>query len=329
MANAQTSYEKVVAVRQYLQDNIGYTMKIERTPDVAPVYDFLFNQKAGHCELFASSMAVLLRTLGIPARVVNGYRGVLWNSYGNFYLIRQRDAHCWVEVFFDRDIDPFNRNEIGWVRFDPTPSAPLDDRGLASTVTDFFSYLRLKWIDHVISYSAVEQRKIAVEVRQSGRRMRGWFSRLFASIRDFFSRPAGDLQEKVLRGILIAIPPAVLVIALILLRRSLRTGGGRRRKYVRARDASVAFYRDFLKILKRAGLRRKYSQTPSEFARVISVSVPKLSEPAWTVTSKFLEIRFGAVQPGTQDLATVNAAIAQLSTAVTAMRVARRAGRPT
>ncbi|PMP96015.1 MAG: DUF3488 domain-containing protein [Thermodesulfobacterium geofontis] len=77
-----------------------------------PLEDFLFNYKYGNCEYFASSMAVLLRLNGIPSRLVAGYRGGIYNEAGGYYLVRQGDAHVWVEVFI---------RDKGWVRYDPTP----------------------------------------------------------------------------------------------------------------------------------------------------------------------------------------------------------------
>ena len=77
-----------------------------------PVSDFLFESKAGHCEFFASAMVLLLRSVNMPARYVNGFRSGEWNDIGQYYLVRHKDAHSWVEAFF---------YPIGWYPFDPTP----------------------------------------------------------------------------------------------------------------------------------------------------------------------------------------------------------------
>jgi transglutaminase-like putative cysteine protease len=323
-ANAKTPYEKVRAIESHLFNNYSYTRNITRTPDVEPVYDFLFNQKSGHCELFASAMAVLLRTVGIPARVVNGYRGGQWVPYGSFYIVRQKDAHCWVEVFFDRDRDPLNRNEIGWVRFDPTPPAILEGGGFFAPVTNFISYLRLKWIDYVIAYSAVEQRKIALELRDTSMQMRGWVSRVFKSLKDFFSGSSEDTRGRVLKVLLYAIPPAVGLIALIVLLRGRKKRRRARKKLSSPSEVSVRFYRDLLKALEHAGLRRGYSQTPSEFARVVASTTSSIAGPTWAVTEKFLEVRFGGREMGREEIKVVSAAIERVRIAIRAMRAARR-----
>lgn len=324
-ANAKTPYEKVLAIQRYLSTSFSYTTKIHRTPEVEPVCDFLFNQKSGHCELFASCMTVLLRTLEIAARVANGFRGGQWNPYGGFYLVRQCDAHCWVEVFFDRDDDPFNHNEIGWVRFDPTPASILDEGGLFGPLTNFFSYLRLKWIDYVVNYDATQQRKIILAARERGRRTRGWFTRVFESIKKFFSQPAGDTRDKALKIALAVVTPVAVVLALLIFLHGRRKRRRKSKKLLRPGRTSVQFYRDFLKILERGGLRRGYSQTPSEFARVVAASAPALTKPTIAITEKFLRVRFGGTQAGPEEMKVIGAAIEKLRAGVRAIRGARRA----
>jgi transglutaminase-like putative cysteine protease len=326
-AGANTPYEKVAAIERYLKNNHNYTRNIIHTPETEPVYDFLFNTKAGHCELFASSMAVLLRTLGIPVRVANGYVGGEWNSYGQFYVVRQKHAHAWVEVFFDRDRDPYNQNEIGWVRFDPTPPYSVDEGGFFSPVTNFFSYLRHKWIDYVISYSAVEQRKIAFEMRHRGLQMRGWLTRLFDSIKEFFSEPAEDARSKVLRLFLIFVAPVFVFLAVMVFLRGRKVRRRKSQRVVKPGHVSVKFYRDFLKLLEKAGLRRSYSQTPSEFARVVAATASGLAQPALAITVKFLEVRFGGREMSPGDGAAIHAAIERVRQGVRTLRAARRAGK--
>ncbi len=74
---------------------------------------FLFEQKRGYCEQFSSSLAVMARSLGIPARVATGYVSGEYNPFTGLYEVKASDAHAWVEVYFPR---------YGWSTFDPTPS---------------------------------------------------------------------------------------------------------------------------------------------------------------------------------------------------------------
>ena len=103
-----------------------------RDPKIDPIEDFVTNNPRGHCEYFAAALALMLRSQGIPARVVLGYRCDEWKSLGRFYQVRESDAHAWVEAYLAaRDIPPDLRwgNEAGrwdggaWLRLDATPSA--------------------------------------------------------------------------------------------------------------------------------------------------------------------------------------------------------------
>ncbi|MCX8094975.1 MAG: DUF3488 and transglutaminase-like domain-containing protein [Caldisericia bacterium] len=96
-----------------------------------PVEDFLFKTKEGNCEYFATAMALILRGLEIPSRVVAGYKGGIYNEIGKYYIIKQSDAHLWVEAYVDA---------IGWIRFDPTPSS---ERNLALLNSRKISKFRL------------------------------------------------------------------------------------------------------------------------------------------------------------------------------------------
>ena len=81
-----------------------------------PVEHFLFDSKRGHCEFFSTTMALMLREIGIPSRNVTGFVGGTYNRFGRYYAVREGDAHSWVEAYLD---DPIR----GWVTFDPTPTA--------------------------------------------------------------------------------------------------------------------------------------------------------------------------------------------------------------
>jgi transglutaminase-like putative cysteine protease len=112
-ANATTDFDKVMAITRYLQHNYRYSLEIPRVPaGHEPVDWFLFDFKAGYCEQFATAAALMLRSLGIPARLATGYATGDYNSVLNQAVVRERDAHAWVEVNF---------RHHGWVPVDPTP----------------------------------------------------------------------------------------------------------------------------------------------------------------------------------------------------------------
>ena len=118
-ASADNNYDKAPALEIYLRTHFGYTLQLPRTVPHDPLANFLFERKQGHCEYFASSMAVMLRTLGIPSRVVNGFRTGEFNDLTSQYVVRASNAHSWVEAYFP---------ELGWVAFDPTPGASIPAR---------------------------------------------------------------------------------------------------------------------------------------------------------------------------------------------------------
>jgi transglutaminase-like putative cysteine protease len=116
--NVGTDYDKVRAIERYFRFNrdFFYTLDLEELPQDDPIDHFLFVTRAGNCELYASAMTLLVRSLGIPARLVLGYRGGDWSANDEAYTVRKSNAHVWVEVYFPGS---------GWVLFDPTPY--LDD----------------------------------------------------------------------------------------------------------------------------------------------------------------------------------------------------------
>ncbi|MCU4138943.1 MAG: Transglutaminase-like enzyme [Thermodesulfobacteria bacterium] len=115
-----------------------------------PLEEFLFKYKYGNCEYFASSMAVLLRINGIPARLVAGYKGGIYNNVGKYYLIRQSNAHVWVEAFIKGK---------GWVRYDPTPSLSyqLTNRKSLSKIELIFETINYYYINFVLNYDLKKQ----------------------------------------------------------------------------------------------------------------------------------------------------------------------------
>src|SRR5437762_3160108 len=114
-----TAYDKAEAIETYLRGAYKYSTVVKPAPAGRdPVDYFLFDLKADFCEYFASSMAVMLREVGVPARVVEGFTaGELDPS--NRYAVRELNAHAWVEAYFP---------QYGWIEFEPTPSELPFDR---------------------------------------------------------------------------------------------------------------------------------------------------------------------------------------------------------
>jgi len=112
----ESRYGKARALEWHLSTQYAYSLILGGTPNSKdPLAMFLFDVRKGHCEYFASAMTVMLRELGIPARLVNGFRSGQYNRIGGNWIVRQYDAHSWVEAYFP----PY-----GWIEFDPTPPDP-------------------------------------------------------------------------------------------------------------------------------------------------------------------------------------------------------------
>ena len=148
-AKGTSTLEKAALVEAYLKRNYKYTLNLVWTPGPQPVSTFLFDAKSGHCEYFASSMVILLRAAGIPTRLINGFLMGEYNPVGQDYIVRESDAHSWVEVYVaDR----------GWVEFDPTPPDPgHHEVDLAMQISHYFDAMELFWNSYVIVYDSGAQ----------------------------------------------------------------------------------------------------------------------------------------------------------------------------
>lgn len=114
------NFDKSIVIRDYLRNTIKYNDQIEAPPEgVDPVHYVLFETQAGYCNYYASAMAIMLRSQGVPARVVSGYAQGDFDENSLSYRVRANNAHTWVEVYFPN---------FGWIQFEPTASIPTVDR---------------------------------------------------------------------------------------------------------------------------------------------------------------------------------------------------------
>lgn len=144
-------YDRVQTLLRWFQDGFGYTLELPRSARETSVEHFLFERREGHCEYFATGMVVLLRTLGIPSRVVNGFLGGRWNDLGGYLAVTGNQAHAWVEVWFPG---------YGWVPFDPTPSGSVGSAaGAGRLVVGRFLLdgLQHRWSKWILDYSGSRQ----------------------------------------------------------------------------------------------------------------------------------------------------------------------------
>jgi protein-glutamine gamma-glutamyltransferase len=269
-------------LEKYLRSNYAYTLELPKTEPDDPLAFFLFHRKKGHCEYFASALAVMLRVVGIPSRVVTGFQSGVYNPISGSQLIRSSDAHSWVEAWLPNH---------GWTTFDPTPPDP--DAAHLSPWTRLSFYadaIDVFWQDWVLNYNLERQLQLASRVGESGRHIglnwtdgpRWWNSSDWKRLRDL---------GLVLLG----------AIALGFLVKFLHRDGWRwwttRRRMLKVQrgeahpsDATLLYQR-MLKALHRRGIEKPAWLTPSEFAHVLQE--PELSLLVEDFTSAYNELRFG------------------------------------
>ncbi|HSK72656.1 MAG TPA: DUF3488 and transglutaminase-like domain-containing protein, partial [Pyrinomonadaceae bacterium] len=160
--NAGNRYDRAKAVEKYLQNNLGYTLNLKAGGE-DPLADFLFNVREGHCEYFSTAMAIMLRTQGIATRVVNGFQSGEYNETAGVFVVKQKNAHSWVEVYFPQ--------ENAWIPFDPTPFAgqlnSAASTGVFGTFSKYLEALETFWIQYFVAYDNQEQRSLFNSVRSS------------------------------------------------------------------------------------------------------------------------------------------------------------------
>jgi protein-glutamine gamma-glutamyltransferase len=288
--SAKNNYDKAAAVEHYLRTRFGYTLELPQTSPKDPIANFLFDRKQGHCEYFASSMAVMLRTLGIPARVVTGFRSDEFNDLTESYVIRAKDAHAWVEAYFPG---------YGWQTFDPTPSGngtgtPQGWGRLSLYVDAMASF----WREWVVSYDASHQYVLGQTAVTRSRNLwegaRKWARNLYESMLKWAQRSQDRIEHSpgswALMGAAIAL--ALLIVAN--LNRILRLFYQRRLEAHPERSpeqAASMWYQRMARVLARRGMRKAEAQTAQEFARKIEDK--RLREPVRRFTAAYESARFG------------------------------------
>ena len=288
-AGATNPYDRARAVENFLRTRFGYTLNLTGKPGDDPLANFLFVTRAGHCEYFASAMTILLRTLGIPAREVNGFLPGEYNDLAGDYIVRASDAHSWVEVYFPGS---------EWVTFDPTPAGP-GQTGFLSQFTKYIDWIQLSWNEWVINYDFSHQMQMAQNVQRASRdwtqSWRIWFEH--AQIHNRQRLKSLQLRHGTL-GLLL---PLLLILLLLMLRYQLLGELIRRlRLYWHLHTPkslhtnpmlATRLYAELLRLLERRGFARRPTETPLEFAS--HVQTPALAPAVREFTSIYAVARYG------------------------------------
>jgi transglutaminase-like putative cysteine protease len=265
--------ESAKAIEQYLRGHYAYTLHIESLngpiQGPGPIEQFLFEERQGNCEVFASAMAVLCRNLQIPARLVIGYHGGIQRDSPREIIFRNQDAHAWVEVWSP---------EFGWTTFDPTPPPPLEvysGRFSFKKLVEWFNAATARWNRLVVWYDRETKERWMAYLWQPVDRWasEGFYldqtvaERLLPRMRQNITRP----QVIVLLAALIALNAVAATVYLQARRRWLKRRR-RRATAIRRADPWHKFYRSVVAVMQGRLGRRQPFQTPSEFLEALAQS---------------------------------------------------------
>jgi len=288
-ATAPSNYDKAVAMERYLSTHFGYTLELPRSLPTDPLAYFLFERKKGHCEFFASSMAVMLRSLRIPSRIITGFRGGEFNDLTGQYVVRASDAHSWVEAYFPGS---------GWVSFDPTPAGSVPTRTGWSRMQLYVDAAASFWREWIVNYDVSHQRSLgktaATNTRQFFEGMREWLGRQHRALLRSARRMHRHISDFPMHWLGGAIAFATVFITLLNLRRLLR---GLRNHRLRThpanapRESAALWYNRMVSRMARLGWRKSPSQTPLDF--VVAIQEPALQKKVARFTRAYESARFG------------------------------------
>lgn len=285
---ASTDRERAERILGHLsRGELGYTRVMHDPGTRTPLSAFLFVHREGHCEYFASAMAIMLRAEGIPARNVTGFLGGRWNGFGGYYAVRSADAHAWVEAYLPGE---------GWVTFDPTPpNGELTALSLLDRMSEIYEAIAAAWEERVVSWDLSSQR--------------GMFRELFRWMRRArvpTAPPARDAEAppEPERRLELDAWTAPLAIAAALVSVAILVVALRRRRRV-ALDGPRLLLSDLDRALARRGRARPPSRTPLEHARALEHETFEGHREARALIDVYVAARFGDRPLGPAELASL------------------------
>ncbi len=322
--SAQRRIARARALERYLSSDLfSYTLRPPaRDPAVDPIEDFVMTNRSGHCEYFASALTLMLRSQGIPARMIVGFKGAEWNQYGSFYQVRQKHAHSWVEAY----IESVEADEPGtWYTLDPTPMASDDESGMSwSYVRQMFDYVESLWSGYVLGMNTTMQDEMfyaPISDAASDLADETEWNYWYRNIRDTVT---GRQPLRTWFNWRVGVVAILVQICLIGLAWGLRKRWWRRRSGKSQGGegdlavAQVAFYRRLEEVLARLQLIRTNTQTPREFASRASqqiagqAAIAPVAALPQELVDLYYRVRFGQHALDNQDMQQVEQSLQQL-----------------
>lgn len=236
--------------------------------------EFIFDTRRGFCEHYSSAFAVLMRAAGVPTRVVTGYQGMEANAYGEYYLVRQSDAHAWNEVWLDGR---------GWVRIDPTSMIP------ASRIESSAQETRSEK-EPLVGLDGLARMKYLLEARWDWANAR-WNEWVLGygpeTQKEFLSRFGIDELQQMLLALTAGITLALLVVGWIAIRRA---------GPPRITERALLLWRDAARRLAKFGYAQRPDEGPRDFVDRVVSREPALSAPLHTALDAYLRLRYAGEQ---------------------------------
>jgi len=258
-AHATTPYDKAKAIESYLRENYKYNLDVTTPVGLDPLDYFLFVSKQGYCEFFASAMGDMLRSLGIPTRLVNGFGPGTYDTTTNAWIVRGEDAHTWVESYFPG---------FGWITFEPTADGVYTPISRGSSGTNTCS--RDSNCDNPGGTGAGGATGPPVKPGDVGPQADPGALPGGTGAFKFGVPDAGTLTKIV--GVLLALMLLVFAIAA---------------RYLRPRKVATVWKRTLV-LARLAGAERRLGETPLELGRRLARTFPEASGPVRSLADGFV-----------------------------------------
>ncbi len=341
-------FQRAKRLESYFRDSGRYQYSLDpldRPGEVDPVEDFVVNRPQGHCEYFAGALALMLRAVGIPSRVVLGYRGGQYNVVGGFYEFQQLHAHSWVEAYLPPGEVPLDRlmetpglippaEQYGaWVQLDGTAPTSLTNTAVANTtwsqIQQGLDYVRFLWVNYVIGMDSARQLEsvygpLTTAMADTTKRLSD------PRIWNDWKRSAADAFQALAkpRGLLALLVAGVAILALVRMVKTIFRRRTEVRRIATKQSRRMAppteeFYLRLERLLTKLAIVRTADQTPRELALAAG---GELSELAHTrsaaplprrIVDYYYRVRFGNRPLEAEERSEVEQALTALEQAMT------------
>jgi protein-glutamine gamma-glutamyltransferase len=295
--------ERARRLESHLVDNYTYTLDfVGRSPE-RPIEEFLFRYRSGQCEYFASAMVLMLRSQGIPARLVTGFLGGEYNPFEGYTIVRDNNAHAWVEAYIPGE---------GWRIYDPTPPAGRPDESFEEgwlLARQAWDYVLFRWDRYVLTFGLYDQIRIFGSLRELWSDFWSIFKRDEKPEKPSSSpglgalNPTRALEPEGRRGLPDVPLPLAIAIALLAAAAWIL--------YLRLRPplSATTAYRRLRRRLGHAGTPLADSMPPLTVRRETEIRYPAAAEPTARVIDFYLRESFGGQALEDEDLEALKAAL--------------------